>query len=153
MFDQVEEKVLYCVAVHLKAKPEFEQQRLAQAQYFLRELKEFMGDEPSDVVICGDFNAEPTEPVYAALENGSNIGVTFNSAYKSATSEEPEFTTFKIRPKGKVVHTIDYVWHSKNLKVTGYLQIPQQDEIGCDGLPSMAYPSDHLSLMFDFCWQ
>lgn len=150
LLDKSIEQLIYCVVLHLKAKPEFEKLRLAQCEFALKKLKEFMKEDSCNVLICGDFNAEPVEPMYAVMEKGIE-GIALQSAYKSATSEEPSFTTFKIRPNGDVKHTIDYVWHSTNIKVTGYLQVPEQDEIGCDGLPCMAYPSDHLSLIFDFC--
>lgn len=151
LFDKKEKKGLCCVVTHLKAKPGFKDLRAAQGKSILKSLTNFVETENPEVLICGDFNAEPSEPVYSVLEEG-NDSYSFQSAYKTASQSEPNFTTFKVRPNGEVKHTIDYVWHSSNLQVTGYLETPDEDDIGSDGLPCMSYPSDHLSLIFDFCW-
>lgn len=116
------------------------------------------------LLICGDFNAEPSEPVYSTVLN--NPSSVLSSAYadmiasknmacseaaaaaaatahghkdddseaESATfaaspinrvdilaSQEPPFTTWKIREDGEVCHTIDYVFYSQDtFKVSNF---------------------------------
>lgn len=164
------------------------------------------------MLMCGDFNAEPTEPVYGTIVNG-NESISLSSAYadmvasksmacseanaaaadhhaevapsaaakpeiagnsngstESTTpaneaeashhrrrraeilaSQEPPFTTWKIREEGEVCHTIDYVFYTPDrLRVQNCLMFPAASEIGADRTPSMQYPSDHFSLVCDF---
>lgn len=98
------------------------------------------------LIISGDFNAEPNEPVYSTVINCDTLRLS--SAYaellgstasdketaqfdevaviedKSRVeylmSHEPPFTTWKIREEGEVCHTIDYVFYSHDkFKVRG----------------------------------
>ncbi|EDO34680.1 predicted protein [Nematostella vectensis] len=149
LFDNLNKKSLYCCGTHLKAKPAFQDLRSAQGKSVLAFLKDFMENEQAEVLVCGDFNAEPTEPVYQVMEDGVH-GVPLRSAYKTISRSEPDYTTWKIRPNGEVKHTIDYVWHSEGLKVDGYLHVADTASMNVDRLPCMAYPSDHISLVFDF---
>lgn len=96
------------------------------------------------LLLCGDFNAEPNEPVYSSVINcdllklssgyadmmgdGNNClpndkETDENSAESSAeppsrvlelANKEPPFTTWKIREDGEVCHTIDYVFYSQD---------------------------------------
>lgn len=91
------------------------------------------------VIMCGDFNAEPSEPVYKTILQYKSLGLS--SAYAdliaalgvrlpkpvqdeshdevdAIDNHEPPFTTWKIREDGEVCHTIDYVFYSQDkLKV------------------------------------
>ena len=67
---------------------------------------------------------------------------------------EPEFTTYKKRvgsePK---VRCIDYIWFtSGSLRLAEVLKLPTPQEIGGPStmLPSLRFPSDHLSLVATF---
>lgn len=146
---QTNRKFLAAVT-HLKAKEGNERIRLAQGKDLLLKLRQMKCDTGSDtkelpILVCGDFNATPDEPVYQEmLENG------LQSAYMSAVKHEAQFTTWKFRPNGEVCHTIDYVWHSSEFIAWNFLGIPPKDIIGEAALPSVDFPSDHLSLVFDF---
>lgn len=131
---------------HLKAKRGNENIRLAQGKDILGKLQEMRRDnEVLPIVLCGDFNATPDEPVYKEMRNKG-----LESSYLTAAKSEPAFTTWKYRPGGEVRHTIDYVWHSPLIVLHNYLEIPSEDVIGETALPSLSFPSDHLSLVFDF---
>ena len=138
---------------HLKAKPGWDELRNSQGQYLLKYLSQKYPD--SALIVCGDFNAELSEPVYEAFAS-SSLGLI--SAYKAlgGQDEEPEYTTWKIRggrrdSEREVCHTIDYMWFSKGRFSLHSLQdIPSGDSLGPDRLPSFAYPSDHLSLAAEF---
>lgn len=149
-----------CVAVtHLKARSGWERLRSAQGADLLQSLRSITsrGSSQSEVppatiplVVCGDFNAEPSEDVYRRFSS-SPLGL--NSAYKLLSSDgqtEPAYTTWKIRPSGESCSTLDYIWYTHNaLSVECLLDIPTEEQIGPDRLPSYHYPSDHLSLLCD----
>lgn len=102
------------------------------------------------ILISGDFNAEPIEPVYStilnyaplrlssayadicATNNGSDTKEIENTEENNCDSaengiqnrvdhlisNEPPYTTWKIREDGEVCHTIDYVFYTRDkLKV------------------------------------
>ena len=133
---------------HLKAKEGNEGVRYAQGKDLvlnLRQMKDNMGSNTLPVLVCGDFNATPDEPVCKEMQESG-----LKSAYLSAAEHEAPFTTWKFRPNAEVCHTIDYVWHSSEYIVRNFLAIPSQDVIGAAALPSIQFPSDHLTLVFDF---
>lgn len=156
-----------CVAVtHLKARSGWEWLRSAQGSDLLRQLQSLTssggGDStdtsssssPPPLVICGDFNAAPSEEVYRRY---SSSPLRLDSAYKKLSldgSREPDFTTWKIRPSGECRATLDYVWYSRDtLTVDGLLDLPSEEQIGPDRLPSFSYPSDHLSLLAELSFK
>ncbi|AWP12557.1 putative nocturnin [Scophthalmus maximus] len=153
-----------CVAVtHLKARSGWERLRSAQGADLLQSLRRITsrGGGQSEaasasvpLVVCGDFNAEPSEDVYRRFSS-SPLGL--NSAYKLLSSDgqtEPAYTTWKIRPSGESCSTLDYIWYSHDaLRVDRLLNIPTEEQIGPDRLPSYHYPSDHLSLLCDISFR
>ena len=150
LFDNVQGRTLCCAVTHLKAKEGFESLRHSQGNELLKSTtSESLGDDKT-LLVFGDLNAEPTEPVCQLMED--NEYMRLKNAYVTATGSNPKFTTWKIRPDIEVEHTIDYIWHTANLSVTGCLKIPESNSVPDDRLPCLQYPSDHLSLVFDFCW-
>ncbi|XP_071314757.1 nocturnin [Trachinotus anak] len=153
-----------CMAVtHLKARNGWERLRSAQGADLLQRLRSITsrGGSQSEVVsaivplvVCGDFNAEPSEDVYRRFSS-SPLGL--NSAYKLLSSDgqtEPAYTTWKIRPSGESCSTLDYIWYTHDaLSVDCLLDIPTEEQIGPDRLPSYHYPSDHLSLLCDISFR
>lgn len=145
-----------CVAVtHLKARSGWEWLRSAQGSDLLRHLQNLLQKHSIDsssipLLVCGDFNAVPTEEVYRRFI-GSPLGL--DSAYKMLSQDrltEPEYTTWKIRPSGECCTTLDYIWYSRDaLSVDAVLDLPTEEQIGQNRLPSFSYPSDHLSLVCD----
>ncbi|XP_055368592.1 nocturnin isoform X2 [Betta splendens] len=152
-----------CVAVtHLKARSGWERLRSAQGADLLHNLRSITslgvqsntGPVAVPIVVCGDFNAEPSEDVYWRFSS-SPLGL--RSAYKLLSSDgqtEPPYTTWKIRPSGESCSTLDYIWYSHHaLSVDCLLDIPTEEQIGPDRLPSYHYPSDHLSLLCDMSFR
>lgn len=142
---------LVCVAVtHLKARTGWERFRLAQGSDLLRNLELLTQGAKIPLVVCGDFNAEPTEEVYKRFASSS---LNLNSAYKVLSEDgetEPPYTTWKIRPTGETCNTLDYIWYSQDaLEVNSALSLLTEEQIGPNRLPSFTYPSDHLSLICD----
>ncbi|XP_053559645.1 nocturnin isoform X2 [Bombina bombina] len=144
-------RLLCFVVTHLKARTGWERFRLAQGSDLLRNLENITQGANIPVIICGDFNAEPTEEVYKRFATSS---LNLNSAYKVLSEDgesEPPYTTWKIRPTGESCNTLDYIWYSQHaLKVNSALSLLTEEQIGANRLPSFSYPSDHLSLVCDF---
>ncbi|XP_035887714.1 nocturnin isoform X1 [Phyllostomus discolor] len=141
-----------CIAVtHLKARTGWEQLRSAQGCDLLRNLQNITQGAKIPLIVCGDFNAEPTEEVYKHFASSS---LNLSSAYKLLSADgqsEPPYTTWKIRTSGECRHTLDYIWYSKHaLSVRSALDLLTEEQIGPNRLPSFHYPSDHLSLVCDF---
>ena len=143
----------FCVATtHLKAKSGYDQLRFTQGCDLLQAVTSYSEGLP--LFVCGDFNADPTEPVIAAFRKDTS---TLKSAYTELSppgSEEPPYTTWKVRggkkpgdPNSEACRTIDYIWYRKGAcRIEGLLSIPTEEQIGADRLPSWGYPSDHFSL-------
>ncbi|XP_050301160.1 nocturnin isoform X2 [Anthonomus grandis grandis] len=148
-----------CVATtHLKAKHSalLATLRNEQGKDLLEFLKQSCEGRP--LILCGDFNAEPVEPVYNTVLQSK---LNFASAYAECNRDkndripsadrEPPYTTWKVREEGEVCHTIDYVFYTKSkFEVEAVLEFPSGEEIGNGRVPSMSYPSDHFSLVCDF---
>lgn len=131
-----------CLATtHLKARPGalLATLRLEQGKDLLQWLEGVRQGRP--LLLTGDFNAEPVEPVVKAVTE------QLVSAYPEATP----FTTWKIRESGEQKGILDYIFHSPGLRVAATLDMPSEDQVGPGRLPSYAFPSDHLSLVADFC--
>ncbi|XP_063732156.1 nocturnin isoform X2 [Eleginops maclovinus] len=154
-----------CVAVtHLKARSGWERLRSVQGADLLQSLRSITSQRghsrleeaagPVPLVVCGDFNAEPSEDVYRRF---SSSALRLNSAYKLLSSDgqtEPAYTSWKIRPSGESCSTLDYIWYTHDaLSVDCLLDIPTEEQIGPDRLPSYHYPSDHLSLLCDLSFR
>lgn len=124
-------KMFCVVTTHLKARNGalLSKLRNEQGKDLLKFVKEFAGDLP--VIMCGDFNAEPVEPIYKTvleytpLELSSayadmNIDLKKESYFVNkphselSIENEPAYTTWKIREEGEVCHTIDYIFYSKS---------------------------------------
>ena len=69
----------------------------------------------------------------------------------TSSSEEEDagipYTTWKIRECGEQQEELDYILTSPALTTTRTLAVPAH--IGEDRLPSLQFPSDHLSLVVD----
>lgn len=139
----------YVGTTHLKAKRGYHEMRRLQGEFISKYLCDNHSDAP--VIFCGDFNAEPTEPLYSVMK-ACQLNLT--SAYTSLSHDkqtEPKYTTWKVRPNGEECHVIDYIWYtSSGLKLKSILDIATEDEVGKNRLPCARYPSDHLSLVCDF---
>jgi len=133
----------FCVATtHLKARHGalLAKLRNEQGRDLIRFVKQFAGETP--VLLCGDFNAEPVEPIYATilgcdllrlgsayadvkldreeiLQPSADVGEFVSESMK----REPPYTTWKIREEGEECHTIDYVFYTPDRLKVGYLRV------------------------------
>ncbi|KAI9565563.1 hypothetical protein GHT06_009355 [Daphnia sinensis] len=149
-----------CVATtHLKARQGalLSTLRNEQGKDILDFLENNIDGADCPVIIAGDFNAEPTEPVYSTIRSDPRFGL--DSAYRcdgivqgaEDAGQEPPYTTWKVRGEGECCQTIDYVFFSRrHLGVKQVLPFPTGEQIGPNRVPSFQYPSDHFSLAVDF---
>ena len=105
-------------------------------------LEEFRAGR--SVILSGDFNAEPSEEVYQTLTTDKNL--VLGSSYDNSSLD---YTTWKIRDTGEEKQVLDYIFHSDDLRTLRTLGVPSEEEVGDQRLPSLAYASDHLSLVAD----
>lgn len=93
------------------------------------------------LILCGDFNADPTEAVYKTISS------RLNSVYREALKDEPVFTTWTKRQSEKELkRTLDYIFYSKNeFEVSAVLSLNSPSL--SKPIPNSEYPSDHLSLV------
>lgn len=140
-----------CVATtHLKARQGalLSTLRNEQGKDILNFLEERVSND-MPIILCGDFNAEPSEPVYRTIMDDPRFNL--DSAYRQQDGTEPPYTTWKIRGDGECCHTIDYIFFSqRHFNVDQRLAFPTGEQIGDHRVPSLQYPSDHFSLVADF---
>lgn len=75
------------------------------------------------------------------------------SGQPPAAAEGAEFTTWKFRSSGVAQRTIDYVFYSgAQLAPVSRWRMLSEEEIGPLGLPSAAYPSDHVAVTACLGW-
>jgi endonuclease/exonuclease/phosphatase family metal-dependent hydrolase len=58
------------------------------------------------LIICGDFNGEPSESLYQIMGDNGFANAYFNL---SRSNKEPQFTTYKYRDHLES-KCIDYIW-------------------------------------------
>ena len=132
------------VTTHLKARRGalLSNIRTQQGEDLVTWVEEVRGGTP--VILTGDFNAEPSEPVLETLT--SDARTPLQSSYSVS---DLEYTTWKIRDSGEEKHVLDYVFHSPELETRRTLDMPETREVEADKFPSLRYASDHLSLVTD----
>ena len=151
-----------CLATtHLKARigALLSTLRNEQGKDILDWLETIRADRP--VILSGDFNDEPSQPVYKTLTE--NERTPLKSAYKIVSNNQKNspdilgeikdnlsYTTWKIRETGEQKHILDYIFHSPQLQTVSTLDMPTEQQIGEDRLTSLQFASDHLSLVADF---
>ena len=139
-----------CVATtHLKARNGalLSSLRNEQGKDTLDMLEKIVDDRP--VIIAGDFNAEPSEPIYKTLTENKKIPLESAYTIDSKEKDRLEYTTWKIRETGEQKYILDYIFHSPQLETVSTLDMPTKDQVGPDRLPSLEFASDHLSLVAD----
>lgn len=146
--ERVSGQRLVVLTTHLKARQGalLASLRNEQGKDLISFLDEHRGDAPT--VVCGDFNAEPTEPVYATMTDPST---QLKSAYSNLHGgSEPDYSTWKVRGDVDCCHNIDYIFYTpETLRVDGGVDVPTEEDLGPGRAPCLAYPSDHFSLICD----
>ncbi|XP_078324522.1 uncharacterized protein LOC111103002 isoform X1 [Crassostrea virginica] len=153
--------------------------RLIQALGCIKALKEYQKSHPGSkaMILCGDFNTEPTEAAYDLVVRGE-IGedtkekmrkeydikmedieillktlqdehLVFRSAYKDVMGTEPRITNLD----GEFCVCLDYIFYKTEgqcLQVTSVVDFLSEEEMRRNLPPSEVFPSDHLPLIAKF---
>lgn len=161
-----------CVAnTHLYSNPDFPDVKLWQCHALLQELEHFVHPRQLPLLLCGDFNSEPTSAVYELLAtqgvspDHSDLAndpyhvlpdpadlthsIHLQSAYATVQQIEPPYTNYTDMFKG----TLDYVWFSApHLRPLAVAAVPTENEIHRCGrsMPNVQASSDHILLLTDF---
>lgn len=147
--ERATEKQVVVMTTHLKARQGalLSSLRNEQGKDLLSFLNEHSQGRPT--LVCGDFNAEPIEPVYATMtEKSTGLASSYSLLHGGL---EPKYSTWKVRGEEDCCHNIDYIFYTpNNLRVEGGLDAPTEKDLGPGRAPSLAYPSDHFSLVCDF---
>ncbi len=159
------------VNTHLYSNPECPDVKLWQTQALLQEVEHFAAPRGLPLVICGDFNSEPTSAVYELLEtsgvdpnhpdlsndpysvlpDASELvhGLQLQSTYAYVLGAEPPYTNYTDMFKG----TLDYIWcTAPMLRPLAVTNVPTEEEIQRSGksMPNVQASSDHILLSVDF---
>ncbi|CAE7033926.1 noct [Symbiodinium sp. KB8] len=145
---------LLAVSAHLKSgKTEVAEKQRRDQMVSLLDLLSRLSVPACGVILACDMNAVsiPDGKIGDPLAYTAALSheLRLQSSY-AESSKEPEFTTWKLRPKGEVKRTIDYILHSPSLCVAALLKLPSEAEMPKSRLPSHSYPSDHMALGVDF---
>lgn len=118
-------------------------------------------------ILAGDWNITPdsatyklmttatldrADPSYPTPKNGMEWASTMEvmrSAYSELNGKEPDFTNYaRIKEDDPFIDTLDYIFLSKEWKVTAVKQILHRDEAG-GPFPNEQEPSDHVLISAD----
>ncbi len=162
------------VNTHLYSNHQRADVKLWQSVNLMREVQQFITARDLALILCGDFNSEPSSAVYEYMVTGGieqshpdlvigphalrilpadasliTHNVEMTSAMYSGMGAEPQFTNYTASFKG----TLDYVFYTPSrLRVMAVTALPDEQEIrnsSGEGLPSTCYPSDHMMLCCD----
>lgn len=163
-------ELLIVANTHLYFHPDADHIRLLQGGiviYWLMDIKEKLNikfpEKRISVILCGDFNSVPSCGLYQLYTTGvapsilpdwksnvieavSDLNLKQNIPLSSACGTPP-YTNFT---EG-FADCLDYIFYEKtNLEVEQVAPLPTEDELRLHiALPSVVFPSDHISLVSD----
>ncbi|RHY30748.1 hypothetical protein DYB32_006216 [Aphanomyces invadans] len=163
-----------CVTnVHIFSNPEFPDVKLWQTHTLLDQIEHLAHSRRVPVIVCGDFNSEPSSAVYSLLSqnhvrsdhpdlktlsefvhmNKLTHPMTLQSAYAAVFGTEPAYTNYT----GSWVGVVDYIWFSVDaLVAVAGLEVHPPDVLQAYArtcLPNCQYSSDHVPMCIDFCFK
>ena len=148
--------LLTIVCLHLKADDMYSRKREKQMNFILNQLKMHLSGtsinlKSHPILICGDFNGEPSENFYNLIVNDKSLA-NLVDAYTELKNGDKDPTFIVLEDLKLVKKKIDYVFYNKKvLSLLSCLELPLNDEyLNEYGLPNLSYSSDHLSLVCDF---
>ncbi|XP_053973801.1 2',5'-phosphodiesterase 12 [Hylaeus volcanicus] len=166
-------EILIVGNTHLYFRPDANHIRLLQAYYGLMYLQKFAKDVKEEnpecnvsIIYCGDFNSVPENAVYQLMTENyvpedcadwksspdeviENVSLKHDLNLASACGT-PKYTNYT----GTFCGCLDYIFYQKDyLRIEQVIPIPSTDELSLHtGLPSVVFPSDHISLCVDLNW-
>ncbi|XP_034187530.1 2',5'-phosphodiesterase 12 [Osmia lignaria lignaria] len=165
-------EILVIGNTHLYFRPEADHIRLLQAYYGLTYLHSFAGKVKKEnpecnvsIIYCGDFNSVPDSAVYRLMtqkhilnyyndwhadsDQRINLSIKHDVNLSSACGT-PKYTNYT----GTFSGCLDYIFYQMDhLEVEQVIPLPSEEELSLyTGLPSVVFPSDHISLCVDLKW-
>ena len=136
---------VWVVTTHLKARAGDinVMMRAEQGRDLVSWLHTLTTNVQAPIIVTGDLNAEPSEPVLGVLTTDTGL----SSVYGDHGADT--VTTAKVRAGGRETKTLDYILTSSQLCSAATLSLPSLHQLGPSLLPSEQFPSDHLSLVAD----
>ncbi|CAH0546185.1 unnamed protein product [Brassicogethes aeneus] len=166
------DEVLVVANIHLYFHPDADHVRLIHGGVSIRYLEKFIEQLKTKVskrislVFCGDFNSVPECGIFKLYTTGEvpSDFIDFQSnkeesidtlSFKQPFSLDsacgtPKYTNFT----AGFADCLDYIFYEKtNLSVTQVVPFPSDEELQQNtALPSITFPSDHVSLIADLKW-
>ncbi|XP_015601826.1 2',5'-phosphodiesterase 12 [Cephus cinctus] len=166
-------KILLVGNTHLYFHPNADHIRLLQGYYALsyahevaKRTQEQNPDCNVSILLCGDFNSVPECGIYQLMtkryvpndckdwsscpeEIVENVSLSHSLSFDSACGT-PEYTNYT----AEFADCLDYIFYqTDNLKVSQVIPMPSNEELKLHtALPSVVFPSDHISLCVDLEW-
>ncbi|KMQ88325.1 2 -phosphodiesterase 12-like protein [Lasius niger] len=163
-------EILIIGNTHLYFKPDADHIRLLQGYYAItyvhevaRKIREENPECNVSVIFCGDFNSTPECGIYQLMTENyvpetcedwrsnaeeaiENVSLTQDLCMSSACGT-PEYTNYTPEFSG----CLDYIFYERDkFEVEQIIPMPSKEELTLHtGLPSVVFPSDHISLCAD----
>ncbi|GHP06481.1 CCR4 carbon catabolite repression 4-like [Pycnococcus provasolii] len=153
------ERVVTVVATHLKAKSDHSAIRARQARHMCEKITEMHAHKLSWLsesgerafVLCGDMNDTRESEALSTL-----LAHDAPPLAAAVDAEAYPWTTWKTRDGKTKKHAIDHVVVERDgpLVPLRTWALPTDVDVGCaTGLPTSAYPSDHVSVGVELAWR
>lgn len=165
-------EILVIGNTHLYSRPEADDIRLLQAYYGLMYLYSFAEKIKAEnvecnvsIIYCGDFNSVPESEVYQLIikkhiydyhndwesdpDQRIRMSVKHDINLHSACGT-PKYTNYTTTFSG----CLDYIFYqTDHLEIEQVIPMPSEEELNLyTALPSVVFPSDHISLCVDLKW-
>ncbi|XP_012265656.2 2',5'-phosphodiesterase 12 [Athalia rosae] len=166
-------EILVAGNTHLYFHPDADHIRLLQGYYALLYVhrvadaaKKKYPNHNVSIMLCGDFNSSPDSGIYQLMcekhipsdykdwksneeEALENISLSHDLSFASACGT-PQYTNFTVG----FADCLDYIYYQTDrLKVEQVIPMPSDDELTQHtALPSVVFPSDHISICADLKW-
>ncbi|KAJ8940052.1 hypothetical protein NQ314_010884 [Rhamnusium bicolor] len=167
-------EVLVIGNTHLYFHPDANHIRLLHGGLAMRYLENFVDDLKKKItnkrislVFCGDFNSVPECGIYKLFTTGEvpKDCIDYSSKQEESIEDVELKQSFKLNsacgtPKytnftAGFADCLDYIFYEqRNLAVSQVVPLPSHEEVTQHtALPSIVFPSDHISLVSDLKWR
>ncbi|XP_076395520.1 2',5'-phosphodiesterase 12 isoform X2 [Megachile rotundata] len=164
-------EILVIGNTHLYSRPEADDIRLLQAYYGLVYLNSFAEKIKAEnaecnvsIIYCGDFNSVPESAVYQLIikkhilnyhddsqsDPDPRIRSVKHDVNLHSACGTPKYTNYTTTFSG----CLDYIFYqTDHLEIEQVIPMPSEEELNSHmALPSVVFPSDHISLCVDLKW-
>ena len=168
-FEDKKTKFVFCFNnIYLESNPLYEDIKNLQVYILLKHLYSITNKGNIPIILCGDFNSQPTSSTYQSISTGISLNkfnlenfkypkpfiktpyiytkIPFKSVYKEVFGKEPKYTNYTETFK----NTLDYIFVNNKIKILSALQeINKKYYSKIISLPNNDIPSDHIIQISD----